>query len=68
MGTIITPAGATDEQIDRFIASLRREARTRVRQMLAEGAPEDEVVDYITGLEDAEPESAIDTTASDPTS
>ena len=51
MRTVIPPAGATDQQIEEFIASLRNEAREKVRQMLREGAPEDEIGDYVASLE-----------------
>jgi hypothetical protein len=51
MSYLIPPAGATDRQKEEFIASLRAEARTRVRQMMAEGASEDEIADYIRGVE-----------------
>ncbi len=64
MSELIPPAGATDEQIEKFIASLQSEARPRVRKMLAEGAPEDEIVDYIKNLESAGDESSIETSPS----
>jgi len=48
---LIPPEGATEEQIDAFVASLRIDARVRVRQLLAAGAPEVEVAEYIAGLE-----------------
>jgi hypothetical protein len=51
MSTVIPPEGATEEQIERFVMSLRKDARKRVRQMLASGAPEIEIVDYVAGLE-----------------
>ena len=60
MSNLIPPEGATDEQIAKFIASLRKEARTKVRKMLADGAPEDEIVDYINSVESEYTESSID--------
>jgi hypothetical protein len=51
MSYLIPPAGATDKQKETFIASLRSEARTRVRQMMADGASEDEIADYIRSIE-----------------
>ena len=65
MRYIIPPEGSTDDQIEKFIVSLRKDARRRVREMLAEGAPEDEVLDYIESLESAEVESPIDIADSD---
>ena len=65
MRYIIPPEGSTDDQIEQFIASLRRDARRRVREMLDEGAPEDEVLAYIESLESGEVESPTDITDSD---
>jgi hypothetical protein len=58
MSEVIPPEGATDEQVDAFIASLRAEARARVREMMAAGASEDEISEYIETLESAGNESA----------
>jgi hypothetical protein len=64
MSYLVPPEGASDEEIERFIASLRHEARGTVRDMVAHGASEDEIVDYINSLEtDADP-TAIDTSPS----
>jgi hypothetical protein len=61
---LVPPEGATDEEVEKFIASLRTDARGKVRKMLAEGASENEIVDYIESLEtDADP-TAIDTSKS----
>lgn len=59
MSYLIPPAGSTDEQIEEFISSLREEAQQKVREMLREGAPEDEVIEYLETLdsEDIEPAS-----------
>lgn len=61
MRDVVPPAGATDDEIDQFIASLRRDAQSTVREMLARGAPEDEIVDYINSLEVGPDESSIET-------
>jgi hypothetical protein len=58
MRYVIPPAGATDEQVEDFLASLRAEARDRVRKMLADGAPEDEVYEYLTSLEQSRGDSS----------
>lgn len=50
---IIPPAGATDAQIEEFIASVRKEARQRVRQLIAAGAPADEIMEYLAGADAA---------------
>jgi len=50
MSYLIPPEGATDEEVEKFIASVRKEARSTVRGMLRRGAPEDEIVDYINSL------------------
>jgi hypothetical protein len=58
MTNLIPPEGATDAQVDMFIGSLRFEARERVRKLLAAGAPEVEVADYLASLEPT-PEDGI---------
>lgn len=60
MSYVIPPAEATEEQVDRFIESLRSEARDKVREMLERGAPEDEIVEYLETVETAEPESPLE--------
>jgi len=50
MSYLIPPEGATDEEVEKFIGSVRKEARSTVRGMLRRGAPEDEIVDYINSL------------------
>jgi hypothetical protein len=57
MINLIPPEGATEEQLDAFVASLRQEARAHVRRLLAAGAPEMEIADYIASLEPAEADS-----------
>ena len=47
-------------KIDRLIAALRADAQDRVREMQAEGAPEDEIVEYINSLDAEEDESPVD--------
>jgi hypothetical protein len=51
MSYVIPPEGATDAEIEEFIGSLRKEARSTVRNMMRKGAPEDEIVDYINSIE-----------------
>ncbi len=58
MTNLIPAEGTTDAQIDAFIASLRLEAREKVREMLAAGAPEVEIADYLASLE-PEPEESV---------
>jgi hypothetical protein len=48
-----SPAGANDAEIERFVVSLRREARMRVRELIAAGVSEDEIGDYITSVDAA---------------
>lgn len=57
MTNLIPPEGATEEQLDEFVASLRKEARGHVRELLAAGAPEMEIADYIASLEPTEEDS-----------
>ena len=57
MINLIPPEGATDEQLEAFVASLRQEARQHVRELLAAGAPEMEIADYIASLEPSEDDS-----------
>jgi hypothetical protein len=64
MSYLVPPEGASDEEIERFIASLRNEARGTVREMLADGASEDEIVDYINSLDSDTNRAAIDTSES----
>lgn len=51
MADLIPPEGATQEQIDAFLASLRKDAREDARARLASGASAAEVAEYIAGLE-----------------
>lgn len=51
MTDLIPPDGATPEQIDAYVASLRQDAREHIRQLLAAGEPEVEIVEYIASLE-----------------
>jgi hypothetical protein len=64
MNYLVPPEGASDEEVERFIASLRKEARGTVREMLANGASEDEIVDYINSLDSDANRAAIDTSES----
>lgn len=51
MSDLIPPEGATEAQIDAFVASLREDAREHVRELLAAGAPEVEITEFIASLE-----------------
>jgi hypothetical protein len=51
MTDLIPPEGATQEQIDAFLASLREDARKHVRERLASGASAAEIAEYIASLE-----------------
>jgi hypothetical protein len=57
MINLIPPEGATEEQLEAFVASLRKDAREHVRGLLAAGAPEMEIADYIASLEPTEDDS-----------
>jgi hypothetical protein len=57
MTNLIPPEGATEEQLDAFVASLRKDARKHVRELLAAGTPEMEIADYIASLEPTESDS-----------
>ncbi len=57
MNNLIPPEGATEEQLDAFLDSLRREARAHVRRLIAAGAPEMEIAGYIASLEPADADS-----------
>jgi hypothetical protein len=48
---LIPPEGATETQIDAFVASVRQEARDRVRGLRAAGASEVEIAEYIASLD-----------------
>jgi hypothetical protein len=48
---LIPPEGATEAQIDAFVASLRMEAREHVRDRRAAGASEVEIAEYIASLD-----------------
>jgi hypothetical protein len=48
---LIPPEGATEAQIDAFVASLHQEALDHVRDLRAAGASEVEIADYIASLE-----------------
>jgi hypothetical protein len=51
MTDLIPPEGATQEQIDAFLASLREDARKHVRERLSAGASAAEIAEYIASLE-----------------
>jgi hypothetical protein len=51
MTDLIPPEGATEEQIDAFLASLREDARKHVRERLASGASAAEIAEYIASIE-----------------
>lgn len=59
MINLIPPEGATEEQLEDFLASLRKDAREHVRELLAAGAPEVEIADYIASLEPTEADSIL---------
>ncbi|HUY73350.1 MAG TPA: hypothetical protein VMW11_02445 [Candidatus Dormibacteraeota bacterium] len=61
MINLIPPEGATEEQLDAFVASLRKDARMHVRELLAAGTPEMEIADYIASLEPTEEDSITPT-------
>ncbi|HYM97881.1 MAG TPA: hypothetical protein VET26_11305 [Candidatus Sulfotelmatobacter sp.] len=65
MLNLIPPEGATEEQLDAFVASLRQEARAHVRELLAAGAPEMEILDYIASIEPTEADSITPTAERD---
>jgi len=61
MINLIPPEGATEEQLETFVASLRKDARKHVRELLAAGTPEMEIADYIASLEPTEEDSITPT-------
>ena len=58
MTDLIPPDGATEAQIDAFVASLRQEALEHVRDLRAAGASEVEIADYIASLESLSTDTA----------
>jgi hypothetical protein len=61
MINLIPPEGATEEQLDAFVASIRKDAREHVRALLAAGTPELDVADYLASLEPTEEDSITPT-------
>jgi hypothetical protein len=57
MVDLIPPEGASEKQIDEFLASVRADARKHVRELLAGGAPESEIAEYIASLEPLAPDA-----------
>jgi hypothetical protein len=55
---LIPPEGATEAQIDAFVASLRQEAPHHVRDLRAAGASEVEIAEYIASLESLSTDAA----------
>jgi hypothetical protein len=51
MTVLIPPEGATQEQVDAFLASLREDARKHVRERIASGASAAQIAEYIASLE-----------------
>ncbi len=58
MTDLIPPEGATEAQIDAFVASLRKEALEHVRDLRGAGASEVEIAEYITTLESLSTDAA----------
>jgi hypothetical protein len=58
MTNLIPPRGVTEAQLEEFIATLRVSAREKVRELLAAGAPELEIAEYLASLEPG-PEDSI---------
>jgi hypothetical protein len=56
---LIPPEGATEAQIDEFVASLRQEARKHVRDLRGAGASEAEIAEYIASLESLSADAAL---------
>ncbi len=46
------PDGSDEEALEKFLASLERSARSQVRRMILEGAPEAEIASYIASFEE----------------
>jgi hypothetical protein len=58
MINLIPPEGVTDKELEGFLSSVRKDAKEGVRQLLASGAGEAEVADYMASL-GPEPEDEI---------
>lgn len=58
MINLIAPDGVTEEQLETFLATIRRDGRAEVRRLLLAGASEAEVAAYVASL-GPEPEDAI---------
>jgi hypothetical protein len=58
MNNLIPPEGATEEQLETFLETIRRDGRAEVQRLLLAGASEAEVAAYIASL-GPEPEDAI---------
>ncbi len=46
------PDGSDEEALEKFLASLERSARSEVRRMILEGAPEAEIASYIASFQE----------------
>lgn len=51
MSDLITAEEATEAQIDAFVASVRKHAREQVRELVAAGASEVEIAEFVANLE-----------------
>ena len=58
MSSVIPPEGVTDKKLESFLSSLRRDAKEDVRHLLASGAGEADIAEYIASL-GPEPEDEI---------
>ena len=58
MTEMIPPAGATEAQIDAFVASVRQEAREHVRDLRSAGASEVEIAEFMASLESLSADAA----------
>ena len=46
------PDGSDEEALEAFLASLNKSARSEVRRMILEGAPEAEIASYIDSFDE----------------
>jgi hypothetical protein len=56
----IPPEGASDVEVEDYLAGLRKDARARVRELLLQGADEAQIADYVASLDRSPEEIAQD--------
>lgn len=56
----IPPEGASEVEVEDFVAGFRKDARPRVRELMLQGADEAQIAEYVASLDRSPEEIAQD--------